>query len=115
MADEGADQKPATQRVSLLNELANAPHEPAPEGTTSEQIGAFLAVAMTKHREGDLAEAELMYRQALRWQPDHPDRTISLAFWPRMSIVRRTRCHCSSTPSRLTPAFPNITRTTATR
>jgi tetratricopeptide (TPR) repeat protein len=32
---------------------------------------AFLAVAM--HREGRLAQAEQMYRQVLRWQPDQPD------------------------------------------
>jgi predicted TPR repeat methyltransferase len=58
---------------SLLDELASAPREPAPEGTTNQQMQAFLAVAMAKHREGKLAEAEQMYRQALRWQPDQPD------------------------------------------
>jgi tetratricopeptide (TPR) repeat protein len=59
--------------LSLLDELANAPCEPAPEGTTTLQMHAFLAVAMAKHREGRLAEAEQMYRQVLRWQPDQPD------------------------------------------
>ena len=59
--------------ISLIDELAKAPPEPAPEGTTSLQMHAFLAVAMAKHREGQLSEAEQMYRQALRWQPDHPD------------------------------------------
>jgi predicted TPR repeat methyltransferase len=34
---------------------------------------AFLAVAMARHRDGQLEEAERMYRQALRWQPDQPD------------------------------------------
>ena len=61
------------ERVSLIDELATAPREPLPAGTTHEQINAFLAVAMTKHRAGELVEAEQMYRQALRWQPDHPD------------------------------------------
>ena len=28
---------------------------------------------MARHRDGRLAEAEQMYRQALRWQPDQPD------------------------------------------
>jgi Flp pilus assembly protein TadD len=46
---------------------------PAPEGTTGLQVHAFLAVAMAKHRDGQLVEAEQMYRQALRWQPDYPD------------------------------------------
>src|SRR5262245_44396021 len=74
MADEAGQPKSSdVERASLLDEIANAPREPAPEGTTSEQIRAFLTVAMTKHREGDLAEAEQMYRQALRWQPDLPD------------------------------------------
>jgi predicted TPR repeat methyltransferase len=59
--------------VPLIDELAKIPREPAPEGTTSLQMHAFLALAMAKHREGKLAEAEQMYRQALRWQPDHPD------------------------------------------
>ena len=57
----------------LLDELANVPREPVPEGTTSAQMHAFLAVAMAKHREGRLAEAERMYRQALRWRPDQSD------------------------------------------
>src|SRR5262245_8391021 len=61
------------ERASLIEELATAPREPLPAGTTREQINAFLAVAMTKHRAGELVEAEQMYRQALRWQPDHPD------------------------------------------
>jgi predicted TPR repeat methyltransferase len=34
---------------------------------------AFLAVAMAKHQEGRLSEAEKMYRQVLKWQPDQPD------------------------------------------
>jgi predicted TPR repeat methyltransferase len=59
--------------VSLIDELTKIPREPAPDGTTPLQMHAFLAVAMAKHREGKLAEAEQMYRQALRWQPDHPD------------------------------------------
>ena len=59
--------------LSLLDELANEPRDQAPGGTTSAQIQAFLAVAMTKHREGRLAEAERMYRQTLRWQPDQAD------------------------------------------
>jgi predicted TPR repeat methyltransferase len=57
----------------LIDELTKIPHEPAPDGTTPLQMRAFLALAMAKHREGKLAEAEQMYRQALRWQPDHPD------------------------------------------
>jgi len=59
--------------ASLLNEIARTPLEPAPEGTTSLQMHAFLAVAMAKHREGRLAEAEQMYRQVLCWRPDQPD------------------------------------------
>src|SRR5215475_2871467 len=58
---------------SLFDELAKTPREPAPEGTTAIQIHAFLGVAMAKHREGRLAEAEQMYRQVLRWQPNNPD------------------------------------------
>ncbi len=74
MSDEAGLQHGARRDgISLLEELAGLPREPAPEGTTSLQIQAFLAVAMAKHREGRLAEAEQMYRQALRWQPDHPD------------------------------------------
>src|SRR6516162_143480 len=69
----GAPNSAPEDGPSLLDELANAPHEPAPAGTTALQLHAFLAVAMTKHREGRLAEAEQMYRQVLRWQPDQPD------------------------------------------
>jgi predicted TPR repeat methyltransferase len=68
--DPGGAQKKSR---SLLDDLADAPREPAPEGTTSLQMHAFLAVAMAKHREGQLTEAEQMYRQALRWHPDQPD------------------------------------------
>src|SRR5262245_10251193 len=57
----------------LIDELTTIPPEPAPDGTTPLQMHAFLALAMAKHREGQLVEAEQMYRQALRWQPDHPD------------------------------------------
>jgi len=74
MTDAAGDpNNPPKDKLSLLDELANAPREPAPEGTTTLQMHAFLAVAMAKHREGRLAEAERMYRQALRWQPDQPD------------------------------------------
>jgi predicted TPR repeat methyltransferase len=74
MSDEaGRQQRAGQDSISLLDELAKIPPEPVPEGTTSLQMHAFLAVAMAKHREGQLAEAEQMYRQALRWQPDHPD------------------------------------------
>ena len=74
MTDAASDPNRAPKDSrSLLDELANAPREPAPVGTTSLQMHAFLAVAMAKHREGRLAEAEQMYRQALRWQPDQPD------------------------------------------
>lgn len=59
--------------VSVIDELSDALHEPAPEGMTSLRMRAFLAVAMTRHREGRFAEAEQMYRQALRWEPDQPD------------------------------------------
>src|SRR6516164_8108365 len=69
----GGPNNPPKDKLSLLDELANAPREPVPEGTTTLQMHAFLAVAMAKHREGRLAEAERMYRQALRWQPDQPD------------------------------------------
>jgi tetratricopeptide (TPR) repeat protein len=58
---------------SLLDEVATTTREPAPEGTTTLQIRAFLGVAMAKHQEGQLAEAEHMYRQVLRWEPNHPD------------------------------------------
>ncbi len=58
---------------ALVHELAEAPRELAPMGTTAVQIRAFLAVAMAKHREGQLAEAEQMYRQVLRWQADNSD------------------------------------------
>ncbi len=37
---------------ALVHELAEAPGELAPAGTTAVQIRAFLAVAMAKHREG---------------------------------------------------------------
>jgi predicted TPR repeat methyltransferase len=68
------DSKRATKDgVPLIDELTRIPREPAPDGTTPLQMHAFLALAMAKHREGQLAEAEQMYRQALRWQPDHPD------------------------------------------
>jgi len=74
MTDAAGDPDSAPKdSLSLLDELANAPCEPAPEGTTTLQMHAFLAVAMAKHREGRLAEAEQMYRQVLRWQPDQPD------------------------------------------
>ena len=74
MTDEAGNSNSAPEHgPSLLDELANAPRDPAPEGTTSQQIRAFLGVAMAKHRKGQLAEAEQMYRQALRWQPDQPD------------------------------------------
>jgi len=74
MTDAASDPNRAPKDSgSLLDDLANAPREPAPVGTTSLQMHAFLAVAMAKHREGRLAEAEQMYRQALRWQPDQPD------------------------------------------
>jgi len=58
---------------TLVHELAEAPRDLAPMGTTAVQIRAFLAVAMAKHREGQLAEAEQMYRQVLRWQADNSD------------------------------------------
>lgn len=68
------DSKRATKdSAPLIDELTRIPREPVPEGTTPLQMRAFLALAMAKHREGKLAEAEQMYRQALRWQPDHPD------------------------------------------
>lgn len=59
--------------LSLLDEILSAPREPLPPGTTAEQLGAFLQVAAEKHRAGQIEEAERMYRQVLRWQPDHPD------------------------------------------
>lgn len=58
---------------SLLREILNAPREPLPSGTTAEQLRAFLEVAADKHRAGQIEEAERMYRQMLRWQPDSPD------------------------------------------
>ena len=58
---------------SPIEELSGAPSEPAPEGMTTLQMRAFLTLAMTRHREGRIAEAEQMYRQALRWDPDQPD------------------------------------------
>jgi predicted TPR repeat methyltransferase len=74
MTDAAGDpNNPPKDKLSLLDELADAPREPVPEGTTTLQMHAFLAVAMAKHREGRLAEAERMYRQALRWRPDQPD------------------------------------------
>ena len=73
MTNEASHPHRAPSDISLFDELAKTPPEPAPEGTTSVQMQAFLAVAMAKHRDGQLAEAEQMYRQALRWQPDHPD------------------------------------------
>ena len=74
MTDAAGDPNSAPKdSLSLFDELANAPCEPPPEGTTTLQMHSFLAVAMAKHREGRLAEAEQMYRQALRWQPDQPD------------------------------------------
>jgi len=67
MTDAASDPNRAPKDSgSLLDDLANAPREPAPVGTTSLQMHAFLAVAMAKHREGRLAEADQMYRQALR-------------------------------------------------
>ena len=73
MTVRAGDPHRGRQDTLLIDELAKAPREPLPEGTTSQQIHAFLAVAMAKHRAGQLVEAEQMYRQALRWQPDHPD------------------------------------------
>jgi hypothetical protein len=54
MTDEDADPNspPDEDDVSLLDKLANAPSEPAPEGTTALRMHTFLAVAMAKHREG---------------------------------------------------------------
>lgn len=72
MSDE-VGRQPPRDRISLLGEIAKTAPEPAPEGATKLQIHAFLAVAMAKHRDGQLVEAEQMYHQALRWQPDHPD------------------------------------------
>jgi len=71
--DAGHPKSVAKETASLLDELLKAPQEPAPEGTTAVQIRAFLTLAIAKHREGQLAEAEQMYRQVLRWQPDNPD------------------------------------------
>jgi hypothetical protein len=71
--DAGHPKSVAKGTASLLDELLKAPREPAPEGTTAVQVRAFLTLAMAKHREGQLAEAEQMYRQVLRWQPDNPD------------------------------------------
>jgi predicted TPR repeat methyltransferase len=56
-----------------MDGLVTGPLEPAPPGTTPAQIHAFLAVAMTTHRQGLLSEAEQMYRQVLQWQSDQPD------------------------------------------
>ena len=59
MTDAAGDpNNPPKDSLSLVDELANAPREPPPEGTTTLQMHAFLAVAMAKHREGRLAEAE---------------------------------------------------------
>jgi Flp pilus assembly protein TadD len=71
--DAGHPKVVAKETASLLDELLKAPREPAPVGTTAVQIRAFLAVAMAKHQKGQLAEAEQMYRQVLRWRPDNPD------------------------------------------
>jgi predicted TPR repeat methyltransferase len=74
MTDAARDPSKAPKdALSLLDELANTPREPAPVGMTALQMRAFLALAMAKHREGELSEAERMYRQALRWEPDLPD------------------------------------------
>ena len=43
------------------------------QGRRRNRCTLSLAVSMTKHREGQLAEAEQMHRQVLRWQPDQPD------------------------------------------
>ena len=59
--------------LSIINELVDGSCELAPQGTTPAQMQAFLAVAMAKHQEGRLSEAEKMYRQVLKWQPDQPD------------------------------------------
>lgn len=71
--DAGHPKAVAKETASLLDEVLKAPREPVPEGTTAVQIRAYLAVAMAKHREGQLVEAEQMYRQVLCWQPDNPD------------------------------------------
>jgi len=67
------EQNTPRESPSLLAALKTEPREPLPEGITPAQIQAFLAVAMTRHREGRLAEAERLYRLALRWLPDQPD------------------------------------------
>ncbi len=74
MSDAAGDPKRAPKAGRLLiDELANASRETGPASMTPLQMHAFLALAMARHREGRLAEAEQMYRQALRWQPDQPD------------------------------------------
>jgi predicted TPR repeat methyltransferase len=58
---------------SLLDEVMAAPRQPLPEGTTDEQVQAFLHIAAENHHSGKIEQAERMYRQLLRWQPDNPD------------------------------------------
>lgn len=60
-------------RRSLLDELKKMPQEMLPEGTNEQQIRAFLKLAMEHHQNGRLADAERMYRQVLRWQPNNAD------------------------------------------
>jgi predicted TPR repeat methyltransferase len=68
-ADADSRDRDSTGSRPLLDELDKMPREMAPEGTTDQQIRAFLKLAMGKHQEGKLADAERMYRQVLRWQP----------------------------------------------
>lgn len=70
--NNGRDQS-STGRRSLLGELDETPQETPPEGTNERQIRAFVKLAMDHHRNGRLADAERMYRQVLRWQPDNAD------------------------------------------
>jgi predicted TPR repeat methyltransferase len=67
MADLSGDRHPPT------DEIEKTASEPVAERATPLQIRTFLAVAMARHREGQLEEAEQMYRQALQWQPDQSD------------------------------------------
>src|SRR5262245_56506837 len=56
--DTGRPDHAPKQSMVLLDELAKRPRELTPEGTTPLQMHAFLGVAMAKHREGQLVEAE---------------------------------------------------------
>ena len=68
-----SSQRTATLTIDQADGTINDSTKPA-----GEQVAGYLQQAIAHHRQGQLQEAERLYRDVLRIQPDHPDANHNL-------------------------------------